>query len=568
MNNIQQWIAENLQYSRGLICKKCKREWFEKYKFLDKWEEIHTLTQFLDTLPPSFPQRIWHIINDKPLVKCGNPPCHNIPQFWSFNLGYLQNCSSTCAQHNPDTINKIQTTNLKKYGCKYGLSNKDMIIKRETTVQLNYGVDNISKVEDISDKKKETCLKNHGVEWFVERQDIMRNIIQEKFGVDNVQQVPYISEKRVDTCRSNFYNMLFSTDRLKNKCVPMFSEEEYVGDGIERKYPFKCNTCNEVFSGWLHDGDIPRCTNCYPSNSSIFEKDVAEYVKSLLPNDVVEENNRTVLLNNRELDIYIPSKNVAIECNGLFWHGEAWGGKDKNYHLSKTLECEAKGIRLIHILEDEWSKKSILVKEKIKYIVGNTKPIQVYGRKCKIVNVSSIDKKAFLNQNHIQGNDAALIYMGLEWENKLVALMTLSSKRCFIGYKKKVKNDKEFELCRYTSLNGYSVIGGAGKLLSYFIKTYKPEQIISYADRRWTYYKDNLYERIGFKKVSDGIPNYWYFGKKDLYRRHHRFGFRKNVLNKRLSIFDANLTEWENMKINGWDRIWDCGNLKYEMVFP
>ena len=27
-----------------------------------------------------------------------------------------------------------------------------------------------------------------------------------------------------------------------------------------------------------------------------------------------------------------------------------------------------------------------------------------------------------------------------------------------------------------------------------------------------------------------------------------------------VEIFDESLSEWENMKLNGYDRIWDCGN--------
>jgi len=123
----------------------------------------------------------------------------------------------------------------------------------------------------------------------------------------------------------------------------------------------------------------------------------------------------------------------------------------------------------------------------------------------------------------------------------------------------------EYELIRYATSN--IVIGGASKLLAYFIKIYAPKKIISYADRRWTFYKDNMYDKMGFTKVSDGTPNYWYFGKDGNYRRFHRFGFRKDILPTRLPIFDVSLTEWKNMKNNGWDRIWDCGNLKYEMVF-
>jgi hypothetical protein len=31
--------------------------------------------------------------------------------------------------------------------------------------------------------------------------------------------------------------------------------------------------------------------------------------------------------------------------------------------------------------------------------------------------------------------------------------------------------------------------------------------------------------------------------------------------------FDAALTEWEIQKTRGYDRIWDCGQLKFEKTF-
>jgi len=37
-----------------------------------------------------------------------------------------------------------------------------------------------------------------------------------------------------------------------------------------------------------------------------------------------------------------------------------------------------------------------------------------------------------------------------------------------------------------------------------------------------------------------------------------------NRLKNTLSNFNPKLTEWKNMQLNGYDRIWDCGNLKYE----
>ena len=62
-----------------------------------------------------------------------------------------------------------------------------------------------------------------------------------------------------------------------------------------------------------------------------------------------ETNNRTIL-GGKELDIYIPSKQIAIECNGIYWH--SYDNKPIKYHINKYTECLNKGIQLITIWED------------------------------------------------------------------------------------------------------------------------------------------------------------------------------------------------------------------------
>jgi hypothetical protein len=49
-------------------------------------------------------------------------------------------------------------------------------------------------------------------------------------------------------------------------------------------------------------------------------------------------------------------------------------------------------------------------------------------------------------------------------------------------------------------------------------------------------------------------------------RRLHRYNFTKYKIIKMGGYPDK--SEWENMKIMGYDRIWDCGHLKYEMNIP
>ena len=107
--------------------------WFEKTNQLNIYNDIIASTAYLNN--PTFPQRIWHIVNNvdsQPI--CKNPNCKNITSFVTFTKGYLRTCSSSCAQFDEQTISKIKSTNIKKYGCEYGLSNKNVIDKKKKTL--------------------------------------------------------------------------------------------------------------------------------------------------------------------------------------------------------------------------------------------------------------------------------------------------------------------------------------------------------------------------------------------------------------------------------------------------
>lgn len=558
-DSIKKWINDNLVYSRGLVCKKCKKEWFDKYNFTNQYQEILAITEFLDDISPTLPQRIWHILNDKlEKYKCHNLNCNNTTSFFAFTKGYLKTCCLTCAQFDPETIAKIKSTNLEKYGVEYGLSNVDIIKKRNDTLQKRYGVDNPSKIEGINEKKKQTCLKNYGVEWIL--QDFSKREIGmiNKYGVDNNTKREDIRKRYSIEKKHLFYNSFFSTDRLKDKISPLFSKEEYKGVGID--HLFLCKKCGNQFMGKMEDGDIPRCLICYPTTgSSLFEKEITEYIKSVLLNEEIIENTKKIL-NGLELDIFIPSKKLAIECNGLYWHGEIGGNKNRLYHLHKTEQCEKQGIRLIHIFEDEWKFKKEIVKSRLQSIMLATNHT-IFARKCKIREIDSTQSIKFLEENHLQGKDNSSIKFGLYYKDELISLMSFGKLRIILG---NTPSPNVYEMYRFCSKLNTSVVGGASKLIKHFIKTYNPTKIISYADRRWS--DGHLYKSLGFIKISSGSPNYWYFGKGNSYRRYHRFGYAKHTLSSKLKVFNPTISEWENMKLNGWDRIWDCGSTKHELI--
>ena len=104
------------------------------------------------------------------------------------------------------------------------------------------------------------------------------------------------------------------------------------------------------------------------------------------------------------------SQHIGIECDGLRWHNETH--KPKNYHLEKTKACEEKGVRLIHIFEDEWVYNSEIWKSMLRNMFGKTEN-RIYARNCEVREVNAREKRRFLKHNHIQGNAQSRYSYGL-----------------------------------------------------------------------------------------------------------------------------------------------------------
>jgi hypothetical protein len=315
--------------------------------------------------------------------------------------------------------------------------------------------------------------------------------------------------------------------------------------------------CSKKLSEWHQ--------NHYKNNieeinkNSFFSKAELELIAFLDEHHIPVLHKDRDLIYPNEVDILLPVHNIAIEYDGLYYHSEFSGKKTRQYHLNKTKQCEDKGITLIHIFEDEWTFKKDIVKQRLLHIAGKSE-YKTYARKCTVKEITATVKNAFINRYHIQGEDKSKVNIGLYDErDELVSVMTFSSMRQALGHKN--DNDKHFELSRFATKG--NVIGAASKLMQFFIRNYQPKQIISYADRRWTSgIKETLYDKIGFKKVGETSPNYWYT--KGYHKRSHRFNFTKHKIVSKLGG-DAALTEVQNMVNMGWDRIWDCGSFKYQM---
>ena len=436
-------------------------------------------------------------------------------------------------------------------------------------------------------KGKYSCRKCVGHDKFTQRKltkEEFSERLKEKYG-DSV--APFMDEY-VDTCtnmrfRCNTCGRVFSRtpnsfmfSKLKDPCPYCSKEkaieertkskEQFIKDAISvwgnDKYNFDktiytksaekvvitCNECGRDFeieaNSFLSGKHGCPYHNC---NSSIKEKEISEFITSIGIENIT--NDRSAL-NGKELDIYIPSFSIGIEFDGIFWHNELY--KPNDYHLRKTEECGKAHIRLIHIFEDEWLYKKDIWKSMLRNLFGKIEN-KIYARKCEIKNVNSKDASTFLEENHIQGKCGSSIRYGLYYNDELVSLMTFGKTRHFIG-----NNSHQYELLRFCNKINTNVVGGASKLFKHFIREYNPQNIVSYADRRWSI--GNLYEKLGFELYNISKPNYFYVIDN---KRHNRFNFRKSVLVEKYDC-PKDLSERDFCKSQKWWRIYDCGALCFE----
>jgi Probable Zinc-ribbon domain len=269
---------------------------------------------------------------------------------------------------------------------------------------------------------------------------------------------------------------------------------------------------------------------------------------------------RKVLPARRELDFYLPDHNFAIEFNGIYWHSEA-AGKDKGDHLRKHQECEELGITLYQIWEDDWKHKKEIIIRGLAYRLGKTHLLgnvipeispyhqqTVGARKCVVEELAYDAAKSFLDENHIQGSVRGSHYLGLrDMQNVLRAVLVITRSQAGI-----------FSIDRYASAG--IVPGGFTRLLKHAEKTIpEVEKWVTFADL--TVSNGSLYSSTGFTVDKVLAPDYMYVVN---HKRVHKFNYRlKRFRTDPNLVWEPQLTEKELAKINGLNRIWDAGKIRY-----
>ncbi len=562
-------ICESCQISFDLGSSKnskknCSKECLDKYNLLHKGDrmkktfsaikEKYGVDSFFKS--PGFYENVKQIKKDKH----GDENYNNYDQIKS-TLKKNHNVEHPSLIDNYDQ--KSKTTKELKYGDK-NFNNRE---QAKITIQEKYNVDHHLQSKEILDKQKSTNQEKYGVDYTIqtkESKDALLKHNQKKYNADyffssntykNTQKFNNI-EKLKDILKNN--DLTFDLNEYNKLRIKLESGKLQYG-----KYQLTCNLCQIPFS--CSFDQLPVCRNCYPLTS--ISKQQADFKLFLQGLNIEFVENTKKIINPLELDFYLKDHNLAFELNGNYYHSEL-SGKDHNYHLNKTKKCNEIGIQLIHIFEDEWMYKKDIVKSRIKNQL-NLSENKIFARKCEIKLVTFLEKKQFLEDNHLQGNDISYINYGLYYKNELVSIMTFSKPRLALGFNSNSKKGNSMELSRFCSKINYNIVGSFLKLLTYFKNT-NPNilNLYTYADCRWSGVnpENTVYSKCGFKFIHKSKPSYFYVFKNNYLTRFHRFNFNKQKLIK-LFNSDNTLSEWVIAQNNKMDRIWDCGSMKFELDF-
>ena len=338
-------------------------------------------------------------------------------------MHWNQFCSLKCSNNSLLIKEKIKVTNIKKYGIEYPLqldSIKEQIkntnlqrygvenpvqsnqikIKIKETNQKKYGGNAPACSKEVQDKIKYTCQERYNGDSPFQSDSIKEKINKtklERYGIENHIQSEQVKEKIKQTMLIKHGGFTLQSDKLKEKvrqtCIerygidnPIQLEEvrkqirltnlnKYGVENFNQKHIPKEFLTQDWWDERTNFIEAKELIGHYISESKIYLK-AHQFRPDWKFNGFISQPHQRILvlldqyniqynINDRlqikpyELDIWIPSKFLAIEVNGVYWHTEE-KGKGESYHQMKTQMCKEKGITLFHFsdveIEQDWNK--------------------------------------------------------------------------------------------------------------------------------------------------------------------------------------------------------------------
>ena len=242
---------------------------------------------------------------------------------------------------------KIKATNLKKYGAENPYQSEQIKDKIKNTWLDKYGVDNPNKTKEVRDKIKATNLKRYGTTDPRQDKNVQAKSKQtclDNFGYEHPNQCPDIMQKVIDKKEALKHNIEISKNcTFINKLFDKYGYGWY--ESPLSKLCFKQN-------GFLfvHNEDIDEIELYKKCNGSYTEYYTYKF---LIEHHIEFTHHNRQLIAPYELDFFLPTYNIGIECNGYYHNTNCYINRDQDsYHKLKVDLCNAAGIKLLFVTEE------------------------------------------------------------------------------------------------------------------------------------------------------------------------------------------------------------------------
>lgn len=127
--------------------------------------------------------------------------------------------STALKNQSVETKEKRKQTNLARYGVEYVMQNNDIQKKCQQSFYEHYNTLNRYEIQEIVDKIKTTNNKKYGCDWYQQTQeskDRVKATNLEKYGYEHTLQVPEIRAKGMETLLDN--NLVPTSKQQKELC--------------------------------------------------------------------------------------------------------------------------------------------------------------------------------------------------------------------------------------------------------------------------------------------------------------------------------------------------------------
>ncbi len=148
------------------------------------------------------------------------------------------------------------------------------------------------------------------------------------------------------------------------------------------------------------------------------------------------------------------------------------------------------------IWEDQYVRNPQLIIDSLAHSLGHFE--RVHPRKCQIYMCDTLQAKAFMLHNHVDGFMKCRYKFVLQHDNKLLAMITFAEIRKFIKPEGEIKS---VELIQFAQERGYHLPGAFSKLLKFAIGQLQVNDVVTYASIDWS--EGDVFIKNGFVFESD-----------------------------------------------------------------